>query len=190
MAAIAGAVTLLTSSVAQAYPDCGIALSLNNSTLEGGQSFKYTADAGTVDCDWTVTYAGKSKTGSGTSISGSFGTEVVTKKTTSKITASCEHATGVAPASAPTQSSDAKPAFYSTGSSAVLQAADDTVDYPTSTCPVSATVTLLPKGVSDAGDGILPNTGGSSLWILLAGGALIMAGGGVTLASRRRHQTR
>ncbi len=45
-AAIACAVTLLSSG-AQAYPDCGVdRLNLNNSTLVGGDSFSFTADAG------------------------------------------------------------------------------------------------------------------------------------------------
>jgi LPXTG-motif cell wall-anchored protein len=183
-AAIACAVTLLSSG-AQAYPDCGISLTLNDSTLVGGKSFSFTADAGEVDCDWTVTYRGKTKTGSGTSISGSYDTPVVSKKTTSKITASCEHVVDGASAPA-TSSSSVTPAFYSGQSSANLAAA-------TAVCPVSANVTLLPKGGLGDGaedDGALPDTGGSNLWILVLGGALVVAGGGVTYAARRRHSGR
>lgn len=183
-AAIACAVTLLSSG-AQAYPDCGISLSLNDSTVVGGKSFSFTADAGEVECDWTVTYRGKTKTGSGTSISGSYSTPVVSKKTTSKIVASCEHELTDAAASS-ASASTVTPAFYSAEASAVLPAA-------TAICPVSATVTLLPKGgVADDGedDGALPDTGGSNLWILVLGGGLILVGGGVTYAARRRHSAR
>lgn len=185
-AAIACAVTLLISGAAQAaYPDCGIALSLNNSTVVGGESFSFKADSGGIDCDWTVTYAGKTKTGSGTSISGSFSTKEVSKKTTTTITASCEHEVADA-LSRSTTSADVTPAFYSTGSSETIQAA-------TRTCPVSAHVTLLPTGTAPAheeDDGVLPNTGGANFWILVLGGALVVGGAGITFASRRRHDSR
>lgn len=185
-AAIACAVTLLSSGAAQAYPDCGISLSLNNATLVGGGTFTYTADAGTVDCDWTVTYRDKVKKASGTSVSGSFKTPAVNKKTTSTITAECTHeATESSAAVEPSDSADVTPAFYSATPSDAVQAADVT-------CPVTAKVTLLPAGLADNGDansnGLLPNTGGASFWILLLGAALVLGGGGVTYASRRRHQ--
>ena len=181
-AAIACAMTLLSSG-AQAYPDCGISLTLNDSTLVGGKTFSFTADAGDVDCDWTVTYRGKTKTGSGTSISGSYSTPVVSKKTTTKITASCEHELEDSSAAASSASaSTVTPAFYSAQSSAVLPAA-------TAVCPVSATVTLLPVGVADEGENALPDTGGSKLWLLAVGGALVVGGAGVTYAARRRHSS-
>ena len=180
-AAIACAVTLLSSG-AQAYPDCGITLSLNHSKLVGGGTFSFTADAGDVFCDpWTVTYRGETKTDSGNSISGSYSTPVVTKKRTDVIRAECTHEVlDSAPAAA--SSSDVTPAFYSGTSSAVLPSR-------IVTCPVEATVTLLPKGGVDNGDGDLPNTGGSNLWLLVLGGALVVGGGGVTYAARRRHSS-
>src|SRR5689334_14151245 len=104
-AAIACAVTLLSSG-AQAYPDCGIALTLNDSTLVGGKTFNFKADAGNVDCDWTVTYRGKTKTGNGKSISGSYSTPVVSKKTTTKIVAECTHELSDAKASASSSAGD------------------------------------------------------------------------------------
>jgi LPXTG-motif cell wall-anchored protein len=182
-AAIACAVTLLSSG-AQAYPDCGIELSLNDATLVGGGSFTFTADAGDVYCDpWTVTYRGETKTDSGNSISGSYSTPVVTKKTKNKITAKCTHEILDSKSSAPAgSSSDVTPALYSAKPSAALSSRFVT-------CPVSATVTLLPKGGVDNGDGDLPNTGGSNLWLLVLGGALVVGGGGVTYAARRRHSS-
>lgn len=182
-AAIACVFTLLSSGVAQAYPDCGISLTLNNSSVVGGKSFKFTADAGDVDCDWTVTYRGKTKTGSGTSISGSFSTAEVSKKSTSKIVASCEH-DGQAAALSSDVSSDVTPAFYSADNAAAVQNV-------ATTCSVSAIVTLLPEGgVAGEGDNALPDTGGSNLWLLLVGGALVVVGGGVTYAARRRNSAR
>ncbi len=187
-AAIACAVTLLSSG-AQAYPDCGIDLDLdiNNSTLVGGKSFSYTADSGDEICDWAVTYRGDSQEESGTtSISGSFSTPVVTKKTVNKITASCTHViSDEAAAPADSGSNVVTPAIYSAQPSAVAQAP------VTATCSVSANVTLLPKGGADNNDdGALPDTGGSNLWILVLGGALVVAGGGITYAARRRHSAR
>jgi LPXTG-motif cell wall-anchored protein len=179
--AIAGAVTLLSSGAAQAlYPDCGIALSLTSSTVTGGESFSFTADAGDGDCDWTVTYGGRTKTGSGTTISGTFDTAEVSKQKTSTIKAACTHELSAAPSATESTSTQVTPAFYATGSSATLQAA-------TRTCPVSAIVTLLPVGAGPAdADGVLPDTGGSNLWILVVGGALVAGGAGVTYAARRR----
>jgi len=178
-AVIACGITLLSSGVAQAYPACGVSLSLNNSTVVGGKSFTFKADAGETDCAWTVTYRGKTKTGSGTSITGSFSTPDVDKTTSSKIVAKCTHEATESSAATASASSDVTPAFYSTGTATALQAVDVT-------CPISATVTLLADGVGDEGDSALPDTGGSKLWLLALGGALVVGGAGVTYAARRR----
>lgn len=179
-ATIAGVVTLLSSGVAQAYPDCGIDLQLNDATLVGGGSFNFTADAGAVDCAWVVTYRGKTKSGDGTSFSGSFSTPVVTKKTTSTIKADCTWDDGAVSSSSAAASS-VSPAFYSTAPASNVQAI-------VRTCSTTATVTLLPKGGSDDGSS-LPNTGGSNLSLLLLGGGLLLAGGGVTYVARRRRSS-
>lgn len=187
-AAIACAVTLLSSG-AQAYPDCGVSLTLNDSTVVGGKSFTFSADAGEENCDWAVTYRGKTKTGSGTSISGSFSTPEVSKKSTSTLSASCTHdiSDDVASSAPASSASTVTPAVYSPQSASTLAQAP-----VIRTCEVKAKVTLLPKGgVADEGaDDGLPDTGGSNLWILVLGGALVVAGGGITYAARRRHSAR
>lgn len=76
---------------------------------------------------------------------------------------------------------------------AVDRERDDTV---TATCVydggvanASATVTLLPLGgdvTPTAANGMLPNAGGSNLWILVVGGALVLIGGGAFVVARRR----
>lgn len=43
--------------------------------------------------------------------------------------------------------------------------------------------------LGDDNNGVLPGTGGASLYILLAGGALLLVGGGVVYATRSRQQT-
>lgn len=181
-AAIACGVTLLSSGVAQAYPACGVTLTLNHSTVVGGKSFTFTADAGDTECDWVVTYRGKTKTGSGTSISGSFSTPDVSKTTTSKIVAECTHELVEDSSASSSASADVTPAFYAAGTATAVQAAERT-------CPISATVTLLADGVANEDDGALPDTGGSNLWLLAVGGALVVGGAGVTYAARRRNSS-
>ena len=174
-ASMAAVVTLLSSGAAQAYPDCGINLTLTTTTLVGGKSFGFKADAGAVDCAWQVDYRGQTKLGNGTSFSGSFATPKVSKKTTTTITAT--YTFDDAKVSAAPAASVVTSAFYSTGSASNIQAAQRT-------CPVSVDVTLLPKG-ADSGAS-LPNTGGSNLSLLLLGGGLLLVGGGVTYLARRR----
>lgn len=50
-------------------------------------------------------------------------------------------------------------------------------------------ITVLPQHAQagpSANDGVLPNTGGPNLWILIAALALLLGGGGVVLRWRRR----
>ena len=167
-AVIAGAATLLSSGAANAgYPVPPITITIDDNILVGGNTFHYTADAGDVECDWTITYdEGRApgvdavQTGSGTSISGSYKTKVVSKKFKSPITAECQYETGEGEVSA----------------SAVA------------TASASATITLLPKGSGDDG-GALPDTGGSNLSLILLGGGLVLVGGGVTYMARRRQSS-
>jgi LPXTG-motif cell wall-anchored protein len=191
-AAIAAAATLLSSGAAQAYPDIpNVTLTVSDATLIGGNTFDYTASAD-VECEWTITYSeavngSATQTGNGTSQSGSYDTKVVKSKFKSPIKATCKYDDNVPAASAKVvTSNDVTPAFYSTADSApTLQAALQTAS-------ASATITLLPQGVEDEGDedGALPNTGGSNVWLLALGGALVVAGGSVTYVARRRHSAR
>jgi LPXTG-motif cell wall-anchored protein len=189
-ALVAGAATLLSSGAAQAYPDSpNVVITIPDSVLYGGDTFDYTAKAD-VDCDWTVTYAqsagGKTQTGSGASISGTFDTKVVTKTYKSPITALCKYDDGVPAVSAEiVTSNQVTPAFFSTATGDVLQAAAQEAS-------ASAVVTLLPRGAAAAPDnnGALPNTGGSSLWILIVGAGLVLVGGGLAYAARRRISAR
>ncbi|KAA1395186.1 LPXTG cell wall anchor domain-containing protein [Aeromicrobium ginsengisoli] len=188
-AAIAAAATLLSSGAAQAYPDIpNVTLTISDATIVGGNTFNYKASAD-VECEWTVTYSeavngSATQTGNGKSLSGSYDTKVVESTFKSPIKATCKYDDNVPAVSAKIQTSnEVSPAFFSTSDAAkVLPAAIQTAD-------ASATITLLPKkGVDDNNSGSdLPDTGGSNLWILVLGGALVVAGGGVTYAARRRH---
>jgi LPXTG-motif cell wall-anchored protein len=189
-ALVAGAATLLSSSAAQAYPDSpNVVITIPDSVIYGGDTFDYTASAD-VECDWTVTYeqsvGAKTQTGSGDAISGTFHTKVVSKTYKSPVTALCKYDDDVPAVSAEiVTSNQVSPAFFSTGSGDVLQAAAQEAS-------ASAVVTLLPRGaaVPAADNGALPDTGGSNLWILVAGGGLLLVGGGLTYVARRRISAR
>lgn len=158
---LAALFTVLGAGAAQAYPDPTI--TINGGRLVGGGTFEFTAQSGGVACDtFTVTYRGETRTGSGTTFSGSFTTPRVTTITDTTVSATCRYSGSVASASAVVTllpvGADLAPAAVDTGSN-------------------------TPSG---ALSGILPNTGGSSLWILVVGGALVLIGGGTFVVARRR----
>ena len=187
-AVIAGTATLFSAGTAHAgYADPPITITVDDAILVGGNTFSYVADAGSVECDWTITYSdGRApgepavQTGSGTSLSGTYDTKVVSKTFKSPITAVCEYDDGQT-ASATTGST--APAFYSTGSGA------STLQTAIQEASASAIVTLLPEGGNGGDGGALPDTGGSNLSLILLGGGLVLVGGGVTYMARRRQSS-
>ena len=156
--ALAALFTFVSAGVAQAYPDPTITIDLSDARFVGGLDFDYTVTSSDVDCEWAVTYGGETQEGDGTSISGTFGTPKVSAEKDTTLTATCTY--------------------------------DDTAEVsPSAVASGTATVTLLPQGVDtndQSSNGVLPDTGGSNLWILVAGAALVLGGGGAVVASRRR----
>jgi|GEM_PF-2822793 len=149
---------------AQAYPDPTITIQLPDDEIYGGDTFSFSVSSGSTDCDWVVDYEGKQKTGSGTSISGSFGTVKVSKRTPTPLSAVCTYDDTIGMGS---------------GSTADVQSA--------ATASATATVYLLPRGGNGGSDSSgLPGTGGYSLWYIVGGVALVVAGGGALALSRRR----
>jgi LPXTG-motif cell wall-anchored protein len=186
--AIAGAFMMLSTGAAQAYPDTNLTLSAD-SPVVGGKVTNFEANAD-VTCDTlTVSFSdGKASSETTTrtghdvdTLTGSYVTKAVDEKTSTTMTATCTYddTNVVAPAKA--KSSGVVPAFYSTKTGSTLQAA-------TQNLHASAVVVLLPKG-GDDGNGVLPNTGGLRLSLLVIGGLLVLVGVGVTVASRRRNTT-
>lgn len=176
---LAALMTFSFGAPAQAYPDPTITIELSGDEFVGGLTFDFEVSSGATPCDWTVSYpeavggpADQTATGT-TSISGTYDTKPVTTRTPTTITATCEYD----PADVPQPRGG--------GATAEVSAAD--------TASASATVYLLPTatgdGDADGGDdnGGLPGTGGSSLWILIAGAALVVVGGGAVALSRRSH---
>lgn len=170
-AAIAGALTVLSSGTAHAnYPDPPLVITIDDADIIGGTTFKYKVTSGSVDCDFTVTYADgraagvpATQTGSGTSISGSYKTKVVKSVFRSPLKVEC---------------------VYDDGLGAAVSAS------ALKTANASATVTLRPVGSDGSDDGsALPDTGGSNLGLFLLAGGLVLVGGGVTYLARRRQSS-
>lgn len=190
-AVIAGAATLLSSGTAHAgYPEPAITITVDDAILVGGNTFSFTADSGEVECDWTVTYdEGRApgedpeRTGSGTSISGTYDTKVVQSKFKSPLVAECSYDDGTGPASVSAEVGTTEPAFFSTADGA------STLQTAIQQASASATITLLPEGGGDGDGGALPDTGGSNLSLILLGGGLLLVGGGVTYMARRRQSS-
>lgn len=187
-AAIAGALTVLSSGAALAsnYPEPPIVITIDDDDIIGGTSFSYEVTSGTVECNtWKVTYddgraAGEPavQTGSGTSISGTYKTKVVSKVFRSPIKVVCTYEDGNVSS---TDEGSTASAFFSTADGS------STVQAATATASASATITLRPKG---SGDGsALPDTGGSNLSLFLLAGGLVLVGGGVTYMARRRQSS-
>jgi LPXTG-motif cell wall-anchored protein len=187
-AAIAVVAPMLFSGAAQAYPDSpNVRITISDATLVGGNTFTYKATSD-LDCKWTITYGeavngSATQTGTGKTIKGTYDTKVVSKTFRSPIKATCIYDDKSPVSTKVVTSNDVTPAFYSTSQGV------QTLQAVTQTASVSATVTLLPKGGVGDDNGALPDTGGSNLWIFVLGGALVVAGGGVTYVARRRHST-
>ncbi|GAA3516728.1 hypothetical protein GCM10022234_09960 [Aeromicrobium panaciterrae] len=193
VAALVSGFALFAAAPAQAYPDPAIRLTADSPVI-GGNTVNFVADTAAlkVPCDWTVTFtAGVAngenpvRTGSGTSLSGSFESKPVSKSTPVKMTAKClyDNAVDYGVLAPVASGNDVTPAVFSASPARAL---------PAAIVPVfdSVTVILLPKGGVAGEDGELPDTGGSNLSWLYIGGALVLAGAGVTYAARRRHSAR
>lgn len=151
--------------------------------VKPGAEFSVTFDAGSINCAWTLEpFHGQTAPGG----SGSTYTVTLTapeEDGTYSVTANCTwDPEDVNPASAPASSSTAvTPALFSTDAVAsdTLLAAPQTDSY---------SVQLVVGEGSGSGDkdGSLPNTGGSNISLLAIGGALAVAGVGITFAARRR----
>jgi LPXTG-motif cell wall-anchored protein len=182
--AVVAAFSVLASSPAQAYP--GVTVTVSEATVVGGNPIEITATVDPdIDCDWELTFLGDTVTGSGTSITETFDTPEVDDVEQHEAVAECFFDNGL----------EARGG----GGSRTLGASLATVEVSSTG---SGTQTLLPVDDDDDGDGdedgdedgdgdgdgggILPNTGGERLAWLVIGAMLVLVGGGVVMASRRR----
>ena len=143
---------------AQAYPDPAVTIVIDPDAC-AGEALPFSAST-SVSGEWIVTYDGQSATGSGTSVSGTFDTDAADAGVSRVLTATNSYV------------SDGIPGTISATADVVLEDCD-------AIAPVDEE--------TDAGDGngILPGTGGQSIWWLVAALALLALGAG-TLTLRRR----
>lgn len=160
-AAVVAVLAVAVPSPVQAYP--GSTCTVSDVTVVGGEDATVTASVDPpIDSEFELTYQGQVHTDSGvTSTTATFDTPEVDETTETTVFA--------------------------------------TVSEGGDTTPCTGTITLTPVGGDDDDDdgngggddgdggGILPNTGGERLAWLIIGILLVLVGGGVTMASRRRH---
>ena len=160
-AAVVASFAVWTPSPAQAYPV--MMCTVSDEVVTGGEDVTVTAQV-TPDTDsqWTLSYDGQIRNRTGNPVTATFDTDEVDEPTQTTVTAT------------------------------VTTEAGDS-----STC--TGNIVLLPRDGDSDGDGgdgggggdgdnggLLPNTGGERLAWLIVGATLVLVGGGVVLASRRR----
>ena len=154
--------------------------------VDPGEQFTITFDSGNINCSWSLkTFHGqKPPGGSGTT----YTVTLIAPKGNGHytVTALCTWDPATVNSAAPASTSDTvTPAVLSTSAATspdTLQAARQTESY---------SVQLEVGDTSSADDAddessALPNTGGSTLTLLAIGAGLVVVGGGVTIAARRR----
>jgi hypothetical protein len=207
LAAACVAVLAALPVAGHAYPDGpNITISIPGGTLYGGDTFTFTVTSD-VECDWTVTYADgdpTTRTGQGTTLSGTFTTREVDQIYSSPIVAVCTYvdqgqsAQAVASATVtllPRGSSgdgdggdgdgDAD-----TGSDGVADADGQTAGDGSDASPTADSG--KGDGAADDADrraddrnGLLPGTGGVGTWIVILGCVAVLCGAALTAAARR-----
>lgn len=150
---------------AQAYPDVNFNLTVNRQVIYGGETFTATATSN-VTCDWTLVWNGQDSDTTRTHTSSLFVTtytaDEVSKVTKIPLQGTCEYTVPTARTAAHARST-ARATWHKT-----------------------IMITVLPRGsaLPPTTGGTLPNTGGPSLWLLVAG--LGLTGIGVTAVARSR----
>jgi LPXTG-motif cell wall-anchored protein len=181
-AAVVALMTVVAPTPAQAYP--AVTVTVSEDTVIGGTDIVITAtvDPSTIDCNWSLTFLGVTRNGTGNSITRTFSTPVVDHVEHHEAVATCVY-------------DDSQLGARGSGGTGSLGTATSFVT-ATQSATGSGTQTLLPRHGDDDTDegngdndngGLLPNTGGERLAWLIIGGMLVMVGGGVVIASRRRN---
>jgi LPXTG-motif cell wall-anchored protein len=166
-AAVVAGLSMLAPSAAQAQGDDPyqeVTVHVSERTVVGGNDITIEAeiDPSDIDCDWSLTFMGETRTGSGSSITETFSTPEVDEVEEHEAVATCTF----------------NPTVTGTGTQTLTPEDDDDDDGDDDGDG---------DGDGDGDDGgLLPNTGGERLAWLLIGILLILVGGGVVMASRRR----
>lgn len=163
-ALIAGLALLGFSSPAQAYPEVQINLTVDRSTLYGGESFTATASSQGTTCTWSLEWNGNVRQGSSASNNPfvtTYKTARVTKVTKIPLHGTCTYA--------------------GTGRTTARGAATWSQTIMITVLPQSTAVSPPGGGGSD-----LPNTGGPNVLFLVGGLALLLTGATAVTVARRR----
>lgn len=172
LAALSAALVMIIGfgTSAQAYPNAPVpSVHVHDYTVVGGHDFTASATASTHCTSLSLSTLGQSGSAAGKSVSHVFHTQPVSSTKVVPLDASCSYAA----------SGGAAGMGVMVHSQAVKAAAH---------------VTILPRGAAagqggaamDAQSTALPNTGGPTFWILVAGIVLVLGGAAALVRSRRR----
>lgn len=195
-AGLAGIVTLFSASAANAYPDPQINVgggSAADGVVAPGEEFTLSGDFGGTDCNpWVSTFNGTAgASGSGTTFSVTFTAPAEPGTYSVDITCTWDDLTDA-------EEPQDQPQDQALGGAVVVE---PVLFVPT---VLQTTVVSFPVSVQVAGDagtdagdgagagvasesdgnGILPDTGGNSIWYLVGGAALVAAGTGFVVSRR------
>jgi LPXTG-motif cell wall-anchored protein len=183
-AGLAAVVTLFTASAASAYPDPVIEPtggSAADGVVAPGEDFTLTGNFSGTDCNpWSSTFNGEAgESGTGTTFSVTFTAPEEEGDYSVDITCVYDDGTEEPTLSgaADNSSSNATQVAYLPS---VIQTA--TVSFP---IEVRAADSGTGSDDSDSDNGALPDTGGTSVWYLVGGAALVAGGAGLVVARRR-----
>lgn len=171
VAAAAFMALLIGASSAGAYPGCVFEASADKRVVASGSDVTIGSSAN-AECDWSIEWNGTTRTGSGMSFSATYTAPVVSRSTVIDAHVTCTYEdTACTPTGNARMAANARTATWA------------------ETIPVRVNPAAQGGGTSTAtaGDsGVLPNTGGPSLFLLLGALLLLAAGGGAVYASRRQ----
>jgi LPXTG-motif cell wall-anchored protein len=194
-AALVASFTVLASSPAQAQDYSNVTVTVSERTVVGGNDIliEATVDPSSTECEWELSFMGETVTGSGNSISETFETPEVDSEEEHFAVAICTYddgttalGSGGGTGTLGTSLAQAEVEAIGVGRQILLPEDDD--DDGDGDGDDDGDGDGDDDGGGDGGDngGLLPNTGGERLAWLIIGAMLVLVGGGVVVASRRR----
>jgi hypothetical protein len=174
------------------YADPAIEVQVNPTSLFGGTSFGGYATSN-VECNWTVTFRGETRTDFGTRIDFEFETPEVSETTYRDVDVTCSYDdTTLESLESPTSSTGVRNANYVVNTSTALPAAIQELER-------AVRIRILSRSSDDDddddgdGDGDtsssgLPGTGGVNAGWIYGGAALLLVGSATVIVSRRRSE--
>jgi LPXTG-motif cell wall-anchored protein len=201
--ALVASFSVLASSPAQSQSYSNVTVTVSQRTVVGGNSIliEATVDPPSTECEWELSFMGQTETGSGSSISETFSTPEVDEEEVHYAVAICTYDDGTGSALGSVGGgtgtlgmslAQAEVEAFGIGRQVLLPEDDDGDDDDDGDGDGDGDDDGDGDGDGDGGGdggdngGLLPNTGGERLAWLIIGAMLVMVGGGVVVASRRR----